>query len=117
MLTPCIIQRLVPLDSGCHAWQRNSSCTGRHGDRRTLQAQVGGLDQPALLQNQCALHSVVQLTDITWPGVREQRLAGRVTQLYVGHVQLGRMAPQQALGQGQDIRRTLAQRQPGQREH
>ena len=73
-----------------------------------------GLDQAALLEDQRTLDGVVQLADVARPGVADQRLARLGGEAHRGVVHFLDVLAQQALGQGQDVRRTLAQRAPGQ---
>ncbi|MNF75520.1 hypothetical protein D3C84_575880 [compost metagenome] len=87
----------------------------RHADGRG-QAQIKGLDQAALLQDQRALHGVVQFAHVARPGMGQQGRLGFGGEAHGSVVHFFDVLGQQALGQRQDIRRTLAQRAPGQGE-
>ena len=76
-----------------------------------------GLDQVVLLQDQRALDGVVQLAHVARPGMPAQAVGRLRREPDRRQAHLAGVLDQQALGQRQDVRRTLAQRAPGQREH
>ena len=71
----------------------------------------------SLAEDHRALQAVLQLADVAGPGVRDERLPGRLRQGQLLAAHLARVAVEERLGQQQDVPAPAPQRRHGHREH
>ena len=93
------------------------SGTGKEVLARYIHQHSRRVDQPALLQDQCALNSVVQFTHIPRPAIVGQARLRVRRKTHGGVLHFADVLGQQPLSQRQNVGSALAQRAPSQWKH